>query len=83
LYCLGAMQNLSTDEARRLGEQSQALQQRNDIDDKVKARLFSLDLMTLVGAATLKEAIRNLETDDLGTVPEPVPEQHHEAASIA
>jgi hypothetical protein len=79
LYCLGAMQNLSTDEARGLGEQSQALQQRNDIDDKVKARLFSLDLMTLVGAATLKEAIRNLQTDDLGTVPEPVLEQRQEA----
>ena len=69
---MAALQNVSLDEAERLGHQANSLRVRNDIPDDVKMRVFALDLMQLVGEAGLRAAIDQLDQPRPVT-PEPVP----------
>jgi hypothetical protein len=61
-YCLALMQNLSTEDQKRLGESVVSLREMT-IPESVKLRILAAYLMNSVGPDALKAAIRSLADD--------------------
>jgi hypothetical protein len=74
-YCLALMQNVAREDQEKLAGALKALDQKSDVDHRVKARLLGLELINVVGVDVLKAAVEALKdqiTSGAGTGPDPI-----------
>ena len=73
-YCLGLMQNVTSDEQKALGQQIEQLITNRALSPRHRLRLTCLLLLPVVGADVLRRALARVHQDDRpADVPDPPP----------
>jgi hypothetical protein len=62
-YCLQLMQNVSAEDAKRLGDQVALLANDTDMPEATKTRVLCLLLMNVVGGQVVLQAIQTLKDE--------------------